>query len=137
MFRLAHYSDLAYLIHAMLAIKQQTGWRDEPGAYTAETLGVFLTKRLYDPCSVCYVWEADNGVPTAFCGCYLTRLFLPPYMPVLLEWGWTGPKRQAVSCWRACTQWGKKNGAVYAQRATTSIKLHPRRIDTTVVWEKL
>jgi len=136
--RLAHDQDIPWLTQQMLHLRQETGWRHEqPTGYNTESLQEFLNWRLHDPLSVCYVWQADDGDPAAFCGTTLSRLTHPPYVPILHEWGWAGRKREAVKCWRACTQWAKKRGAEYGYRVTGSAEVHPHRIVESVTWEKL
>lgn len=137
MVRLAQEQDLSWLIQAMLHVKRSSAWRDETTEYNEQSLRDFLTTQLHNSHSVCYVWQADDDRPEAFCGVLLQRLVQPPHMPLVSEWGWAGPTRQAVKCWRACTQWGKKQGAVYGYRVTASNNVHPRRITESVTWEKL
>jgi hypothetical protein len=138
MLRLAQSTDVPHLTRLMLQLRASTGWRDEqPTGYNAESVHEFLNQRLHDPCSVCYVWQANDGDPAAFCGATLNRLTHPPYVPVLHEWGWSGARRDTVKCWRACTKWAKKRGAEYGYRVTGSAEVHPRRIVESVTWEKL
>ena len=137
MLRHATPEDIPWLAHQMLLLKTLTGWAsyEQPG-YNYESLTRFLTLRLLSPDSVCWVWDVA-GVPLAFCGGDLQTFVLPPYMPVVLEWGWSGPRRPATACWRALREWGRAKGALLAMRASSQPTGHTTRIREQHTWEVL
>jgi hypothetical protein len=137
MLRLATDTDIPELVRMMLAVKADSGWANEPGAYNADTLTEWTALQLRESWGLCVVWEADPARLSAFCGVTFDALLHPPHLPFVYEWGWYGPVREAALCWRACTDWGRKHGAVYGKRATSNGRVHARRIEETMTWEKL
>ncbi len=137
MLRLATLDDIPWLVHAMLELKAQTGWALylQP-AYNYDTLTHFLTNRLYDPLSLCMVWDPGDG-PTAFCGGSLQSFVLPPHMPCVLEWGWYGPHKAAVKCWHAIVDWGVHHGAKLSGRVASQPGTSSQEIRETVIWKVL
>ena len=131
MIRLATEQDILWLIEQMLIVKSTTAWKDVPGAYHADTLRPFLLNQLRAADSVCYVW--DDPVD-AFCGVTYGRMHVPPHLPYVFEWGWAGPPKHAVACWRACTHWATRRGAVLACRSVSQPGVSIRE---TLTWERL
>lgn len=138
MIRLATEQDLPWLTQSMLDLKSHTGWSlyVQPG-YNNDTLTRFLTTRLYDPLSVCMVWDDPEQGPTAFCGGSIQRFVLPPYMPCVLEWGWGGSPKPAVKCWHAVVQWGLDHGAQLSGRVISSPGTSSQEIRETIIWKVL
>lgn len=136
MIRLARVEDIDVIATGLLELKAKTGWafygRD---GYTRESLRVFLASRLNDSDSVLYVWEADTV--TAFCGGQMSRFLLPPHMPIVLEFGWFGCERDAIECWVAVKEWGKRRGAELAYRVLARPGSSKTRIREEVTWEVL
>lgn len=137
MIRLATDDDIPTLITLLLAMKATSGWANEYEALNDDLIRIWVTERLHHARNLCVVWAADDDRVTAFCGVTLNTQFHPPYVLYMHEWGWYGPPKQAARCWRHCTIWGKKHGAVYGYRGTNEPTLHPRRITERTTWEKL
>lgn len=121
----------------MLQLKAHTTWGayDQPG-YTQEALTRFLAEQLVSPDAVCVVWDTA-GRPDAFCGGRLSTFVLPPFMPLVFEWGWAGSPRAATRCWQRVRQWGKQKGAQMAYRAIPYTPSSKTRIRELVTWEVL
>lgn len=136
MIQLAQESDIPLLVQGMLQLKQSTGWSQyyQPG-YNATTLSQFITDRLYDSRSVLYVSYDTSNVLRAFCGASLNQFYLPPYMPLLFEWGWFGQPRAATQCWQYAVRWGKKRGAQLVGRVRARNSQQPRKIVEEYVWK--
>jgi hypothetical protein len=133
MLRQATSTDIPLLTAGMLALKDHTQWRIIKGAYNSETLTQFLQQQLESATSVCYLW--DDPLDGAFCGVSLGRMHLPPHLPYVFEWGWMGKPRTAAQCWRACTKWGKRHGAMLGCRTIAGID--NRHVTELVTWEVL
>ena len=138
MMRLATERDIPYILEGMLQLKQQTGWAAyvQPG-YNATSLTTYLYDRLYDPQSVCVVWQPLNGIPSAFCGGSLSTFHLPPHMPLVFEWGWFGRPRHAAQCWHHVKQWGKKHGATLAFYSRSTPGRRANRVQEHQTWSVL
>lgn len=121
----------------MLELRHKTDWvKFNREGYDNESLQQFISAKLADPGSVCYVWDTgDHGV-RAFCGASLTRFHLPPHMLLVYEWGWAGESRYTVKCWQGVKAWAKKRGAELAQRASHAVT-PGRHIVEHVTWEVL
>jgi len=132
MIRLATAADIPWLVEQMLRVKAETNWRTLEGDYTAETLRPFLTTCLGSAHSVCYLWDDPMD---AFCGVTLGAMYLPPHLPYVFEWGWAGPSRHSIECWRACRRWGQRHGAVLAARGLADSRT--TQIRETITWERL
>ena len=138
MVRLAQLSDLPFITHGLLNLKQQTAWsRYKQSGYNNDTLSQFIKDRLVDSQSVCYVSCCGDGQLCAFCGGSLNRFYLPPHMPLVFEWGWFGPSKQATECWHAVVQWGRKHGAELAGRVRAHPGSRPGKIVEQYVWKVL
>lgn len=136
MIRLATHKDIPQIVEGMLALKAQTGWANYGRAgYTRESLRVFLTERLNSSNDVLYVWDDDSI--TAFCGGSMSNFLLPPHMPIVLEWGWFGLRRDAAECWSMVKRWGKRRGAELAYRVLARPGSSSTRIREEVTWEVL
>lgn len=118
MLRLARHTDVPVLVQMMLKLRHTTAWSMYTReGYNHDSLTEFVTARLLDIQSVCYVWDADEGV-TGFCGGSLSRFYLPPHMPIMHEWGWYGEPKVAVQCWKMVQQWAKQHGAELSYRVS-------------------
>lgn len=137
MLRLATYEDIPEIVDGLIKLKQHTGWSQyrQPG-YNPSALREFVTQQLNSAVSVCYVWDTGRGIQ-AFCGGELRRFNLPPYMPCVLEWGWYGPARESVRCWKKVRQWGVLRGAELAGRVHPRPATSKRRVVEEVIWEIL
>jgi len=131
MLRLATHDDIPQLTTALLNLKAQTAWKDEPLEQNPQRVAEFVTGQLTSPESVCYVWDDPAH---GFCGVRFAWMHLPPHLPYVFEWGWDGSPRAAVRCWRACCEWGKKRGAVYGLRTTST---PGSRVTERCTWERL
>ena len=135
MIRLAREDDTPAIIQGMLALKPLTGWAlyDRPG-YDESSLTYFLYKRMADPRSVLYVWDVGTSI-SAFCGGSLDRFYLPPHMPLVFEWGWWGPPREAVQCYQAVARWGKRHGAELIGHVKARPGMQANAIHEHIVWK--
>ncbi len=135
--RLAQHSDIPQVAEMMFQLKSTTGWShaQHPG-YNLPAITQFIAERLLDESSVVYVCSSGSDV-VAFCGCRLGQLPWPPYLITIGEWGWAGPARESVRCWRACVQWGQRRGAGCAYRVSAQPGKKRTRITETVTWEVL
>jgi hypothetical protein len=137
MIRLAQHTDIPYLVDAMLALKARTGWAEiVVHGYNRSTLTPFVSDKLLDPSSVVYVSDDEQGV-VAFCGATLGSFQFPPYPLCLYEWGWGGEKREAVRCWQAVKEWGKKHDAEVVYRVLAKPGKHQKRSYELTTWEVL
>lgn len=132
----AWYEDIPQLREMMKQLKPQTAWAQVQGDYSDTTLDTFLGSRLNDPRSMCKVFK-DRGRITGFAGVALSQFYLPPYMPLVFEWGMGGDKRAAVKCYRACCEWAKSKGAEWAGRVSASPGDRSDRVLEPIVWSKL
>lgn len=135
MLRLATPYDIPSINKLFFALKAQTGWAQVHEQATDAELYDFTLSKLQSPTSVCYVW--DDGDIRSFCGASLSHFYIPPYMPTVFEWGWAGPPKLAVTCWRACCDWGRKHGAAWAGRVTGKPGMNPDKVTESITWERL
>ena len=136
MIRLAQPKDVDAIVEGMLALKEQTGWKyyDQP-RYNHDTLTEFIRRRLLDGNSVLMVWDEDNVA--GFIGASLHRVTLPPYMPMLYEWGWFGIPKVCARLLHAACQWGKRRGAELVGYARPTPGSRPGVIREQFVWKVL
>lgn len=136
MIRLATYTDIPYIVEGMVALKVRTGWACYlTDGYTHENLQQFVKDRLSDSQSILYISEPTAGSLQGFCGASLNQFYLPPYMPLLFEWGWFGSPKEAARCWRASVQWGLKRGVQLVGRVHVSKGTRPSKIIEQQVWK--
>lgn len=136
--RLAQHTDVTRLVQLMLELKQHSGWsRVTHTGWTVDALTGFIRHKLLDSGSVVYVCDDSSNVVTAFCGVTLGQLPWPPLSTTVYEWGWHGPARQATACWKAAHEWGRKQGAVAAYRATAQPSVTRGRVKELATWEVL
>jgi hypothetical protein len=59
-----------------------------------------------------YVAVCRKPSITAACGAAIVYTTVPPYGKIVIEWMWWGDnKKDTVSVWHECEQWGKAQGA--------------------------
>lgn len=74
----------------------------------------------------------------AICGVVVITPVLPPYPLTCAEWLWWGiSKRDTASVWAACKEWGKLQGAEYAQYALKQPQHNQHKFVETYHWVKL
>lgn len=74
----------------------------------------------------------------AVCGVSLIRPVLPPYPLTCLEWLWWGATKKDIALvWARCKQWGKLQGAEYAQYALKQPQVNCKKFVETYQWVRL
>lgn len=138
MIRLAQASDVPSVTEQMIQLQSRTAWAQfKEWGYNHASLSRFIHEKLSDPNAVLYVWDDGDDRVAAFCGGALNLFYLPPHMPLVFEWGWFGPPRQAAACWRAVKSWGKRRGARLAGRVRTQPGTSAHVADEHMIWKVL
>ena len=111
--------DFPAIAQAMLVLKKQCIWRDEPGYDVDEEDFVKWLMVLYvNELTTAFVNE-EEGVITAIAGVVIYTGHLPPHFKQMMEWCLWGDSTRSISpVWRAAQDWGRKRGVVYSQRST-------------------
>lgn len=110
-------SDLPAIVNGMWAIYSKSGWaaiRHPDYSLTPNDLWSYIVTMYASPFSVIFVSDLQNSI-TAFCGGVLDRTQLPPFVPMVYEWGWWQDgkhPRESARCFQAVERWGKSKGAV-------------------------
>jgi len=126
-------AEIAQGLHDLV---QQTGWKQYPHGVTVAQVQAFVQEKLLDPQCVMYVYEVDSKV-VAFCGAALGRMFVPPHHRSVYEWGWYGPKREAVTVWQRVVEWGRKKGATIAGYVSAKPGTRTNVVEEHIIWKVL
>ena len=74
----------------------------------------------------------------AVCGASLIRPVLPPHPLTCIEWLWWGKRKHDTALvWARCKQWGKLQGAEYAQYALKQPQGSKKKFVETYQWVRL
>jgi len=139
MVRLATPQDIPWLTEQMLALMPHTAWAKASKGYkyNYDTVHKFIVNQLSRADSVCYVWDGGVGDISAFCAGSCSQFYLPPYVPLMFEWGMAGPKHEIKHCWLALRQWAKRHNIEWIGR----VKAEPGKSSVCVtehmVWKRL
>lgn len=136
MIRLATHTDVAEIAQGLYDLVQNTGWKHYPNDVGVADVEEFVMAKLMDPQCVMYVYERDGKV-VAFCGAALGRMFIPPYHRSVYEWGWYGPKREAVKVWQQAVMWGRSKGAKIAGYVSAHPGSRTNVVDEHIIWKVL
>lgn len=132
MVRLATHTDVYRIATQLYQLKEKSTWAQwQHEGWNIPDLVDFVLNKMGDPYSALFVTDH------AFCGGSLGRMVLPPYFPYVAEWGWDGPKREAVECLNALFEWGKQHGAELGGYTLNQVGKSSKKVSDTVVWRKL
>lgn len=114
---LAHVKDVPQLARLWYESKATSTFAAMEEPWTLEACATFIMGQLHKSTSHIAVEKRENRVVAA-CGVQLDRTFIPPHIPISLEWMWVGKGKAAVKVLHSAQQWSKEHGARWLVCAT-------------------
>lgn len=135
--RRATQTDIPYLATRWYQEKPKTCFGGAKVEWSIPLCAASLNEAIVRPDHYLLI-GVHNAQTVAACAACLIRTIIPPHPLVVTEYMWWGDDRKsAAKVWQGCIDWGKLNGATYANYVLNAKQSNPKKFTELHQWRAL